>query len=404
MLVDRYIFVLITSFSSMLMTFWVYFKILHIAMKKNLVDNPNVRKLQKRPVPVLGGIAVFFGVLCGTLVGCCLADCGRILPIILAMSMMLYVGAIDDIVELNPRNRIIIEVLAVLGIIYGNGACIDSLHGLWGINTFSWWIGVPLTVFAGVGIINAMNMIDGVNGLSSGLCITCSIMFGFTMFKGHDYQNAMLAFVFAAALVPFLVHNVLGKTSKMFIGDAGTMTMGILMTWFVIQMLRNDHNRRWASYVAEQHLSLVALTLAIMAVPVGDTLRVMFRRIMKGQSPFKADKTHLHHMLLSYSGSHSLTSLIEIVLSLIIVLVWLVTYLYRLPLDVQFYVVLVTSAVLVWGSYGYLSLQNKRDSHTAYSIRRKLSKLRQGDKEWWSKLQHWIDTPHLPEKDEDSAT
>ena len=217
MVVDRYIFVLITSFASMLMTFWVYFKILHIAMKKNLVDTPNARKLQKRPVPVLGGIAVFFGVLCGTLVGCCLADCGRILPIILAMSMMLYVGAIDDIVELNPRNRIIIEVLAVLGIIYGNGACIDSLHGLWGINTFSWWIGVPLTVFAGVGIINAMNMIDGVNGLSSGLCITCSIMFGFTMFKGHDYQNAMLAFVFAAALVPFLVHNVLGKTSKMFI-------------------------------------------------------------------------------------------------------------------------------------------------------------------------------------------
>ena len=394
MLVSRIVFLLLASFVSMLMTFWVYFKILAIAKEKNLVDNPNARKLQKRPVPVMGGIAVFFGVICGTLFATCICDCDTILPIILAMSMMLYIGAIDDIINLTPRNRIIIEVLAVLGIIFSDGACIDSLHGLWGIEAFSWWIGIPLTVFAGVGIINAMNMIDGVNGLSSGLCITFSCMFGFAMYKAHDYPNAMLAFVFAGALVPFLIHNVLGKTSKMFIGDAGTMTMGILMTWYVIQMLRHDHNLRWMSYVADQQLSLVALTLAILAVPVGDTLRVMFRRMMKGNSPFKADKTHLHHMILNYSGSHSITSLMEIAIAIIIVLVWLITYLNRWSMEVQFYLVLGSSMLFVWGTYAYLSFQNKRNSVAAFRIRKWLTKMRQGDKEWWAWVQRGIDTPY----------
>lgn len=397
--VSRLVFFTSTAFVSMLMTFWIYFKILAIAKAKNLVDNPDARKLQKRPVPVMGGIAVFFGVLCGTLLATCIWECDSILPIVIAMSMMLYIGAIDDIIDLTPRNRIIIEVLAILGIIYGEGACIDSLHGLWGIETFSWWIGVPLTVFAGVGIINAMNMIDGVNGLSSGLCITFSIMFGVAMFRAHDYPNAMLAFVYAAALLPFLLHNVLGKTSKMFIGDAGTMTMGILMTWYVIQMLRDDHAFHWMRYVVGQQLSLVALTLAILAVPIGDTLRVMVQRIFKGQSPFKADKTHLHHMLLSYSDSHSLTSLMEIGIAILIAAIWAIAFKTHCSIDAQFYIVLISAAILVWGTYAYLSIQDKRDSTASFRIRKWLTKMRQGEKDWWNKLQRFIDTPHGHKRD-----
>ena len=397
--VSRLIFFTSTAFVSMLMTFWIYFKILAIAKAKNLVDNPDARKLQKRPVPVMGGIAVFFGVLTGTLLATCIWECDSILPIVIAMSMMLYIGAIDDIIDLSPRNRIIIEVLAILGIIYGEGACINSLHGLWGIESFSWWIGVPLTVFAGVGIINAMNMIDGVNGLSSGLCITFSCMFGVAMFRAHDYPNAMLAFVYAGALLPFLIHNVLGKTSKMFIGDAGTMTMGILMTWYVIQMLRSDHYWGWAAYVSHQRLCLVALTLAILAVPVGDTLRVMFRRILNGSSPFKADKTHLHHMLLNYSGSHSITSLIEISIALAIVIMWLISYLNSVSMEAQFYIVLIGAILLVWGSYFYLSIQDKRNSTAAFRIRKWLTKMRQGEKDWWNRLQRFIDTPFGPKRD-----
>ena len=199
--------------------------------------------------------------------------------------------------------------------------------------------------------------------------------------------------------MPFLIHNVLGKTSKMFIGDAGTMTMGILMTWYVIQMLRHDHNEQWMGYVEKQQLSLVALTLAILAVPVGDTLRVMFGRIIKVHSPFKADRTHLHHMLLNYSGSHSITSLIEIVIAIIIVITWAIAFKTDCSINAQFYIVFAAAAILVWGTYAYLSLQNKRNTKMAYRIRRHLTMLRQGDKEWWSKLQRFIDTPLGPLRD-----
>ena len=108
------------------------------------------------------------------------------------MATMLYIGTIDDIEGLSPLYRIIMEILAVLVLIYGSGMCIDNFNGLWGINQIPWAIAVPLTVFAGVGIINAINMIDGVNGLSSGICIDCSLYFGANFFHLGDIPNSVL--------------------------------------------------------------------------------------------------------------------------------------------------------------------------------------------------------------------
>ena len=167
--------VLLPSLVALTSVFWIYFKILRIAKEKNLVDNPDARKLQTEPVPVMGGIAVFFGVVSAVLVGCILTDCMPLLPVLMAMVVLLYMGAMDDLVGFSQLSRVLAEVLVLVGMIYASGKCVDSLHGLWGLETFSWWIAVPLTVFAGVGIINAINMIDGVNGLSSGLCMTCGV-------------------------------------------------------------------------------------------------------------------------------------------------------------------------------------------------------------------------------------
>ena len=155
---------------------WIYFRILYIAKHKNFVDNPDARKLQQEPIPVMGGIAVFFGVAMGLLIGYFIGGVVGVefrtlmMPVLAAMVLMLYIGAIDDIMGLTPKVRFVIEIVTVLGLIFTSGGCIDTLHGVWGIESFSWWIAVPLTVFAGVGIINAVNMIDGVNGLSSSLC------------------------------------------------------------------------------------------------------------------------------------------------------------------------------------------------------------------------------------------
>lgn len=377
---------------------WIYFKTLTIAFRKKLVDNPEARKLQKRPVPVVGGIAVFFGLLAGLLAA---SVCHHVLmpvlphislfPVLCAMGIMLYVGAMDDIVGLTPLARIVIETASILALVFASGMCVDTFRGMWGIGAFSWWLAVPLTVFAGVGIINAINMIDGVNGLSSGLCIICSILFGVAFIRLGDVPNAVLAFTMAAAVIPFYIHNVFGLKSRMFIGDAGTMVIGILMTWFLICLLssRNDA----AYHEADDHVNLIAMSLAILSVPVFDTLRVMTMRVLKGKSPFRPDKTHLHHVFVNVGVSHFITGFVEVSLGLVITGIWGVSVLCGAGLELQLYIVIIASALGVWGTYIFLQhhiIHHTEFLHkiTGFSVRTHL-----GRTEWWKAITQWLDAP-----------
>ena len=389
--------ILLPAIAALLAVNWSYFKILKIAKEKNLVDNPDARKLQKEPVPVMGGIAVFFGLVSGVLVGCILMDSVPLLPVVLAMVVLLYMGAIDDAMGLSQLGRVLAEVLVLFGRIFASGKCVDSLHGLWGIGAFSWWIAVPLTLFAGVGIINAINMIDGVNGLSSGLCMTCAGLFGGVFIARGDMPNGMLALTMCAGLIPFFLHNVFGKRSRMFIGDAGTMMMGALMSWCIICLLSSDAGT--ATGTAEVglptefgRLCYVALALAILSVPVFDTLRVMTQRILHGISPFKADKTHLHHAFIAVGISHSITALSEVLIDIVIVLVWLMTYRLGASQETQFYMVIAASAVLVWGTYALLR-QGEKDNAIGRALARFAPKTHLGHTKGWLRMQEWLDAP-----------
>lgn len=398
---DNKIIILIASLCSIITVEWVFYKILKIAKLKNLVDNPNARKLQKNPVPMLGGIAVFFGLLAGLLIAKAF-DSGLtdLFPIIAAASIMLYVGSIDDIIGISPRSRLIIETLTILGLIFATGMCMDSLHGLWGIKHFSWWIGVPLTLFAGVGIINAFNMVDGVNGLSSGLCITVSILMGVYFAKRSDWTDATLVFCFAAALVPFLLHNVFGKSSRMFIGDAGTMIMGMFVSWCCIQTLSID-GKVDMSDAPSENMCLPAMLLSIASVPVMDTLRVMFSRILHGVSPFQADKSHLHHKFIAVGVSHSITALSEICLNLLVVGVWYLSFKLDAPQWLQLTLTITAAVLLIWGSYAFLRYQEKNHTTTHTTLNKISIKTHLGHTNWWLKLQSILDKRAYEEKNEE---
>lgn len=377
---------------------WVFPHVLQVARDKNLVDNPDARKLQKQPVPVLGGVAVAFGVIAGVLAGVVFSTLFGltlyvpVFSIFASLMLMLYVGSIDDIIGLTPRTRFIIEIACVLSLIFGTGQCVDSLHGLWGIQAFSWWIAVPLTIFASVGVINAINMIDGVNGLSSSLCILSNLLFGFVFAKSGMNATGFLNFVMAASMVPFLLHNVIGLRSKMFLGDAGTMMMGVLMSYDVMSLLSANTPAAWLQYT-RQGLCLVAIAVAILAVPVADTLRVMTMRMVHHQSPFSPDKTHLHHILMEYSRSHTLTTFTEVAVSLLIFILWMLSCLLGASIEVQLYVVILSAMVLVWGMYAYLTSHRTVRTGLAWRLRALFARLRQGDTEWWSRLQEHIDGP-----------
>lgn len=400
--------IVLSFVSALLAVQWIYFKILKMAKDKGLVDNPDARKLQKNPVPVLGGLAVFFGLVFGLLVGCGVYyafneeltgistsfTSTRITPVILAMTIMLYVGWMDDILGLTPKTRFIIQILVVLGLIFASNACIDSLHGLWGVSNFSWWLAVPLTVFAGVGIVNAVNMVDGVNGLSSGLCITYCVLFGVVFLSIDDTMNSILAFAMAASLLPFFMHNVFGDKSRMFIGDAGTMVMGILMTWFIICL---THGAGYV-YAIGDNISVVAMVLAFLSVPVADTLRVMTMRVARGKSPFYPDKTHLHHAFVQLGISHSITALSIIVINLFIIGVWYITVRLGAPLQCQLYAVILVSAISVLGTYIFLEHESKSNSRKALWLRDFSIKTHLGRKEWWQRFTYYLDAPEFDEQ------
>lgn len=392
---------------SLLAVRWVYFKILKIAKEKNLVDNPDARKLQKVPVPVVGGLAVFFGLLFGLLCGITMMnlfadDIGifsgivsvnRLLPIVLGMSIMLYVGCMDDIMGLSPKARFLIEILVILGLIYSSGISVDSLHGLWGIDEIPSVVAVPLTIFAGVGIINAINMVDGVNGLSSGLCITCSMLFGLQFFCIGDYVNAVLAFSIASSLFLFFIHNVFGNQSRMFIGDAGTMVMGVLMTWFVMCSM-HDAGR---GMILDYAYCPTAMVVAILSVPVADTLRVMTMRVFYGKSPFSPDKTHLHHAFVGIGVSHSITALSEILIDVTVVVIWYLSVRLGAPLHCQLYTVVLVAAILVWGTYAFLVHEQNSNSRIARWLRGFSPKTHLGSTEWWQRLTYRLDSPEFDE-------
>ena len=231
MMANYYITLFIVA---LLSTWWIFKKVLKIAMMKNIVDNPDARKLQKTPVPVLGGVAVFFGMIVALTVTRLTFDTYSLFAIMGVMTIMLYLGVMDDILSLSPRLRFIVEILVVLLLMFSNKYAINDFQGLWGIHQISSWIAVPLTVVACVGIINAINMIDGINGLSSGYCIMASAVFGGAFIISNDRDAASLAILSVGALLPFFFHNVFGKKSKMFIGDGGTLLMGTIMSAFVI--------------------------------------------------------------------------------------------------------------------------------------------------------------------------
>lgn len=386
---------------------WVYFKILRIAKDKNLVDNPDARKLQKTPIPVMGGIAVFFGVVMGLLAAYTIGGIMNVdfhiqlMPVLAAMVVMLYIGAMDDIMGLTPRARFVIEIMTVTGLIYASGGCIDTFHGLWGIQSFSWWMAVPLTVFAGVGIINAVNMVDGVNGLSSTLCMLCSIFFGMVFVRSGDVANATLAFTVVAALLPFMLHNIFGLRSRMFIGDAGTMVLGILLTWFTMCLLRSDSPI--AYYDAAAGINMIAFALAVLCVPIFDTVRVMTMRVAKKKSPFHPDKTHLHHVFVNVGVSHFITTVTEVLIMLMVMGAWTLSVKLGATIEWQLYIVVAASIIFVWGTY--VLLRYHADRHTEFlhkvvefSIRTHLGRMG-----WWKHFTDWLDAPEakLLQKEEE---
>ena len=350
-------YMLLPFVAALVAAVWVFPKVLRIALIKNIVDNPDARKLQRVPVPVLGGMVVVFGILVALCVCQLFVDCSSLFTIVLAMAIMLFVGTVDDILDIPSVTRFLLEILVALMIIYTCDYSLDSLHGLWGVYELSPWVSIPLTIVTVVGIINAINLIDGVDGYSSGYCMMACTIFGVFFYFVYDMPMTLLAVSCVAALIPFFLHNVFGRTSKMFIGDGGTLLMGCVMSVFVLNILKSS--TECVEYIS-WGWGLVPFTLAVLCIPVFDTVRVMTMRILRKTSPFHADKTHLHHLFIEMGFSHIGTTISILLLNCFVVLGWYLTYKLGASIDVQLYVVIALSLLVTVGFYYGLRFCGKK--------------------------------------------
>lgn len=366
---------------------------LRFAKKHHIVDNPNARKLQKEPIPVFGGVVVVVSMLIPLIVAAQYYHIVDLWYIIGAIVVLWLIGTTDDVRGVPAWMRFALETIIIWIFIWHpnapeNGMIINSLHGIFGRSALSAFSAIPLTLLAGVGIINSINLIDGVDGYSSGFGAISSAIFGAVFLTVGDEIMAIFSFVTAAALVPFYLHNVFGKTSKMFIGDGGSLVIGLVLTYDVFALLNEPST---AHGLEEQGISLVALTLAILCIPVFDTLRVMFARIIRGEGPFHPDKTHLHHLYIEMGFSHVGTSTIIVVTNLLIIFFWWIGYECGLSFTAQFIQVVLMGLFFVPGFYYGMKIckRNKNGLWKLYQKWGKSTHFEQGC--IWTALQKAVD-------------
>lgn len=379
--------ILIPTLVAIICTGWIYPYILDVAKTKNIVDNPNARKLQRVPIPVLGGLTVVFGILSGLMAFNMFGDFSDMFPVFATIIIILIIGLIDDMISLSPRVRFVVEIILILYLIKTTGCQLNDFHGLWNIGIIPNYISVPLTVFACVGIINAVNLIDGVDGYSSGYSIVSCALFGIMFYALGDIRMVALAAIVSASLLPFFLHNVFGKHSKMFIGDAGTLSLGIIFSVFVMTIISSEQ-----SIVGlPANLGVIPFTLAVLCVPVFDTLRVMSARIIKGKSPFSPDKTHLHHLFLELGYSHIGSALSIILINIFVVLCWFLSFKAGLSIDTQLYLVVILGLLCTFVFYPYIKTQIQRQT-SIYRFLRRMALLTHAERKgFWAVAQKWAD-------------
>ena len=327
---------------------------LKFAREHDIVDNPNARKLQRVPVPVFGGIVVYSGILAGGLVLLAFMWNLVVLYGLIGMTIMMLIGIWDDQKDISALLRFNIEIGLVLAFILLTDVYIDDFHGLWGIDKLDDWIAIPLSVVAGVGIINAVNLIDGVDGYSSGYGMMACTLFGLCYWTVWSPTMSSMTLIAIGALLPFFMHNVFGQKTRMFIGDGGTLMLGMFMTVCTFYALSSTQS---CDKLDDQGLSLTAFVLAVLCIPMFDTVRVMTMRILRGYSPFKPDKTHLHHLFIDMGFSHLGAALFILLLNFCVALIWFASWKLGASVNLQMYIVMALGFLVTFGFYKFMKVQ-----------------------------------------------
>jgi len=280
--------------------------LIKVAKLKHLVDEPSEdRKKHFTSVPTLGGVIIFSAFMFSSFLWFPdYEDVHKVItPFLCLMAglvLIFFVGVKDDIIGTSPTKKLIALLVVGFIIVAIGGSKITSFHGLFGLEViFPDYAQFLVSIFVYIVIVNAINLIDGVDGLATGIGLIASLIFGVWFYYSNQPQWTLVSFSLAGALLGFLVFNF--NPARIFMGDSGSLTIGAILTVLAIQLIETPTTFLKAPFT---HISTPILAMAILAYPLMDTLRVFITRTIKGKSPFEADRTHLHHRLQEKGYGH----------------------------------------------------------------------------------------------------
>ena len=304
-------------------------QILLIAFRKNLFDVPDARKIHTSAVPRLGGIAfnlvtifsmffvfginimgsngIFMEQISTDALQFCFGFC--------ALMLIYIVGIADDLIGVRYKAKFVVQTLAALFIVV-SGLYINNFHGLFGLYEVNPFFGGFITVIAIVFITNAINLIDGVDGLASGLCIVAFAYYGVMFFCLGMFVYSLIAFAVLGTVIQFYYYNVFGKAEKqkkIFMGDTGSLTLGIFLCFLSLKLNQVPDSHSFVS-------NAFVMAFAPLIVPCFDVIRVYIHRLRKHRSPFLPDKNHIHHKIMRCGISQRVTMVSIIVFAVFIAL------------------------------------------------------------------------------------
>ena len=320
--------------------------ILLISFRKRLFDVPDNRKVHTRPVPRLGGVTFFptiLFVLCFIMVCRIISGhlsnslftmdiAGEMLALVAGLTLLYIVGIGDDLVGVRYRKKFLVQIASAAFFPLA-GLYINNFYGLFGVYALPQIVGVPLTMLLVVFITNAINLIDGIDGLASGICIVALGVFGLIFACDQLWVFSLLAFTCVGVLIPFFLYNVFGKAErgrKIFMGDTGSLTLGYILSFLVIQYCMYRGVKEIPNYSGT-----INVALSILLVPCLDVVRVVIGRIQRHKSPFLPDKTHIHHkfMAMGFSPRKSLV-LIQLISLFFIASTALMVYVFKTNVNI----------------------------------------------------------------------
>lgn len=307
------LFVLLTFLISAAIGWFAIPRVVIIAKMKRLFDTPDIRKVHHGAIPRLGGLTFFpaaifsFAFVLGLryyfgyniTMDLQVELLTEFLFVISGMFILYFVGMADDLIGVSYKSKFLAQIIAA-GCLVLAGVTIFDFQGLAGVHRLPYILDVVLTVGVVVLTINAFNLIDGVDGLCSGLGAIILTSLGVCYIWLDLYVYAMFAFGMLGVLIAFFQYNVLGTRLKIFMGDTGSLTLGYMIIYLGLKFM----NLETSTSVYMDSQSTLALLLGMLFVPIFDTCRVFFSRISRGKSPFYPDKNHIHHKLLQLGWTH----------------------------------------------------------------------------------------------------